>query len=114
MCMASVELMRGALELAVLEVVSHETTYGFELLATLRSSGFPDVADPSVYGVLRRLEASGKLTSELIASPSGAARRYYRLTNSGHTALERATVEWDALVRAMAGIRIDRTKDEQR
>jgi len=103
--------MRGALELAVLEVLSQETTYGFELLAKLRSSGFADVADPSVYGVLRRLETSGKLTSELIPSPNGAARRYYRLTDNGRAALARATVEWDALVRTMAGIRIDRTRD---
>jgi len=47
-----------------------------------------------VYGTLRRLEGEGLLTSRLVASSEGPARRYYALTSAGAATLERWVSAW--------------------
>jgi PadR family transcriptional regulator PadR len=77
------QLLKGALDVAVLAVIVRGESYGYEILATLHDAGLDGVGDASVYGTLRRLEQSGHLTSTLVASDSGPARKYYAATESG-------------------------------
>ena len=78
----------------MLAVIAQGETYGYEILSTLEQAGFDGVGDASVYGTLRRLEQAGHLSSRLVASDSGPARKYYAVTASGGEQLRSGTDSW--------------------
>jgi PadR family transcriptional regulator PadR len=88
------QLLRGALDAAVLAVVVENDGYGYDVLRRLRSAGMTEVSDASVYGTLRRLYRSGALTSYVMPSDEGPHRRYYGVTDHGRQQLEDARLVW--------------------
>lgn len=50
------ELLKGVLEGCVLEIISREETYGYEIVKKLNTLGFEDIVEGSVYTILLRLE----------------------------------------------------------
>ena len=98
------QLLRGALDAAVLAVVRDEDGYGYDVLRRLRAGGLTDVGDASVYGTLRRLYRSGALTSYVMPSDEGPHRRYYGITDRGRTELEEARVVWADFSRALSSL----------
>jgi PadR family transcriptional regulator PadR len=97
----SSQLLKGVLEVAVLATVSSREVYGLELLELLRSAGITPLGDPSVYGVLRRLEQDGLVTARLAPSAQGPARKYFAITERGKVDLIVAVTEWSRLARAV-------------
>ena len=95
--MDQAQLLKGVLELAVLAVIAQGETYGYEILSTLEQAGLDGVGDASVYGTLRRLEQAGHLTSRLVASDSGPARKYYAVTPEGAEQLRAGTESWQRI-----------------
>jgi PadR family transcriptional regulator PadR len=98
------QLLRGALDAAVLAVVAEEDGYGYDVLRRLRASGLTDVGDASVYGTLRRLYRSGALTSYVMPSDEGPHRRYYGITDRGRAQLGEARVVWADFSRALTSL----------
>jgi PadR family transcriptional regulator PadR len=92
------QLLRGVTDLLVLSALSSGRSYGYELVERLQQSTVADVNEATVYATLRRLEAAGFLSSRLVRSSGGPARRYYELTESGRAALATATREWRQFV----------------
>jgi PadR family transcriptional regulator PadR len=92
--MDSTQLLKGVLDLAVLAVVRDEDGYGYDVLRRLRAAGLTDVGDASVYGTLRRLYASGALTSYVVPSEEGPHRKYYGMTPAGRDQLEQQAKDW--------------------
>lgn len=93
--MDSSQLLKGVLDTAVLAVLARQgKTYGYDLVRHLRGSGLTEVGDASVYGTLRRLYAGGFLTSEIVASDEGPARKYYGLNEQGRAELDRSAKTW--------------------
>lgn len=95
------QLLRGALDAAVLAVVADQDGYGYDVLRRLRASGLADVGDASVYGTLRRLYRGGALTSYVMPSEEGPHRRYYGLTELGRVQLTDARLTWVNFSRAL-------------
>lgn len=95
------QLLKGVLSLALLRLLAQQESYGYELVMRLHEIGLPDVQEGSVYPALGRLERDGAITSRLVASSSGPARKYYRLSRAGYTELARTEHAWNNLVRAM-------------
>lgn len=102
--MDQAQLLKGVLELAVLAVIARGETYGYEILSTLEDAGLDAVGDASVYGTLRRLEHAGHLSSRLVASDNGPARKYYALTPSGVEQLRVGTETWSHINNAFDGL----------
>ncbi len=92
--MDSTQLLKGVLDTAVLAVLDRGNTYGYDLVRQLRTVGLEEVGDASVYGTLRRLFGGGYLTSEIVPSEEGPARKYYGLNRSGTDLLERSRKTW--------------------
>jgi PadR family transcriptional regulator, regulatory protein PadR len=88
------QLLRGALDAAVLAVVAEQDGYGYDVLRRLRGAGLSDLGDASVYGTLRRLYRAGALTSYVMPSDEGPHRRYYGITERGRTQLAEARGIW--------------------
>ena len=98
------QLLRGALDAAVLAVVAERDGYGYDVLRRLRAAGLDDVGDASVYGTLRRLYRGGALSSYVMPSDEGPHRRYYGLTDRGRETLAEARETWTKFSRALDGL----------
>lgn len=89
------ELLKGALEGCVLEIISKKETYGYEITRTLNALGFNDVVDGTVYTILVRLEKNGLVDSEKKPSEIGPPRKFYSLNNAGREELGRFWQKWE-------------------
>ncbi|MBW3086084.1 hypothetical protein KEM60_02295 [Austwickia sp. TVS 96-490-7B] len=96
------QMLKGVLSLLLLRLIADQDGYGYGIVTRLQQSGFPDLAESTVYPALTRLESAGHLESYLLRSVAGPARKYYRMTDSGRTELARADAAWTALVTAVA------------
>jgi PadR family transcriptional regulator PadR len=95
------QLLKGVLSMVLLHLLAERESYGYEVAQRLQAAGFADVLEGTVYPALARLEREGRLETRLVASPSGPARKYYRLTPVGREALGAAREAWG---RHVAGV----------
>lgn len=98
------QLLKGVLDLAVLEILREGDSYGYQIVTHLRESGLEAVAEASVYGTLRRLHTERLVESYLEASLSGPHRRYYRLTEAGESRRNELAKTWRRFVEIMDGL----------
>ena len=98
------QLLKGVLSLLLLQLLSEEESYGYEVVQRLHAAGLADVLEGTVYPALARLEREGRITSRLMASNAGPARKYYRPTAAGHAALTSGAASWSALVAIVADV----------
>lgn len=96
------QMLKGVLGLLLLSALSTGDHYGYGLVTQLRSAGFDDLAEGTVYPGLTRLESLGLLNSYLLRSASGPARKYYRLTEAGAAELTHRRTSWSDLVQSVA------------
>jgi PadR family transcriptional regulator PadR len=91
------QLLKGVLGTVLLQLLVEQESYGYELVMRVHAVGLVEVPDGSIYPALGRLERDGHVTSRLVASRSGPARKYYRLTASGRVLLAQKVAAWRAL-----------------
>ena len=93
------ELSAGTVSLALLAVLgsASEPMYGYQIAKTLeRCEGVLTGKQSALYPVLRNLEGAGLLASHVEPSVAGPPRRYYRITETGHTVLADWAAAWRA------------------
>ena len=83
------QLLKGVLSLLLLHLLSERESYGYELVQRLHEAGLTGVLEGTVYPALARLEREGRVSTRLVASRAGPARKYYRPTAAGRDALSR-------------------------
>lgn len=92
------ELSSGTSALILLSVLSRaeDPMYGYQIAKLIEagSDGSSLVKQGALYPVLRSLEASGLLQSEVEPSVSGPPRRYYHITDGGRGTLEKWKELW--------------------
>jgi PadR family transcriptional regulator PadR len=88
------QLLKGVLPMLMLALLTEAESYGYELVTRLQVDGLGDIAAGTVYPVLTRLEREALITSRLVASSSGPARKYYVPTTAGAAELARSTRAW--------------------
>lgn len=89
------EMLKGVLEGSVLEIISRNSTYGYDITLQLRALGFTGIVEGTVYAILLRLEKSGLVTSEKRPSSGGPPRKIYQLTDLGLEELQSFWAKWD-------------------
>ncbi len=89
------EMLKGALEGCVLETIGRGKTYGYEITSSLRTLGFTDVVEGTVYAILMRLEKKKLVHMEKIPSEIGPPRKLYTLTKAGREELRQLWAKWD-------------------
>lgn len=80
-------MLKGVLEGCVLEIISREPTYGYDITQQIRARGFTDVVEGTVYTILVRLEKNGLVNTEKKPSEVGPPRKFYSLTDAGRQEL---------------------------
>lgn len=88
-------MLKGVLEGCVLEIISHEEIYGYEITRRLKALGFSDVVDGTVYTILLRLERKRLVNIETKPSEMGPPRKFYTLNDAGREELRRFWAKWE-------------------
>jgi PadR family transcriptional regulator, regulatory protein PadR len=92
------DLNGGLVGLVLLAILarSSDDLYGYEIAKRLASAneGVAIFKEGTIYPVLRALSAANLLTSRIVPSYAGPARRYYRITDQGRTVLAEWTAIW--------------------
>lgn len=89
------EMLKGVLEGCVLQIISREEIYGYEITKRLNELGFTDVVDGTVYTILIRLEKNGLISSVKKKSDIGPPRKFFSLTSDGQVRLEEFWLKWE-------------------
>jgi len=90
------DLIRGTLNTILLEVISRRPMYGYEICkaVNVKTQGYFDLREGSLYPALHRLERDGLLKSFWEQTDAGRRRKYYQMTDSGSEVLARKRAEW--------------------
>ncbi|MBN1036199.1 PadR family transcriptional regulator [Clostridium botulinum] len=103
------EMLKGVLEGCVLEIISHEEIYGYEITRRLNLLGFSDVVDGTVYTILVRLEKNRLVETTKKKSDMGPPRKFFTLNDAGHKELQKFWAKWD-----FVSTKINQLKDERK
>ncbi|MBE6827211.1 MAG: PadR family transcriptional regulator [Ruminococcaceae bacterium] len=88
----NIQFKKGVLEMCVLSLLKQGDKYGYELADTVGRK--IDISEGSIYPLLKRLRNEGYFEVYLKESPSGPARKYYRLTQKGRDTQTMLENEW--------------------
>lgn len=91
------EMLKGILEGCVLEIISRNQTYGYEITRKLNALGFTDVVEGTVYTMLVRLEKNKLVEIEKKPSEIGPPRKFFSLNESGRNELDLFWRKWEFL-----------------
>ena len=89
-------LVAASVKPIMLSILARGESYGYAIVQRIHdlSNGRIQWSDGTLYPVLHRLEAKGLVTSTWRTSEEGRRRKYYRLTDKGHRALEIEKRNW--------------------
>ena len=104
------QMLKGILENCILRIISLHETYGYEISEKLRTYGFMEISEGTIYPLLLRLEKNGLITATYRASDSGPPRKYFYITEEGVKELGRFRESWQELETAINRI----FKEEER
>jgi len=88
------EMLKGVLEGCVLELISRQQTYGYDITRQLNGLGFDDVVEGTVYTILLRLEKNGLVDIDKKPSTLGPPRKFYALNAAGRAELNEFWTKW--------------------
>ena len=91
------DLIRGHTETIILAQLLQHDSYGYEINKAIRkiSENRYELKEATLYTAFRRLEDSGLIQSYWGGEPSGARRRYYRITESGRQSYQERLLLWE-------------------
>lgn len=95
----NVQFKKGILEICVLVLLEQEDHYGYELVRKISEK--LEIAEGSMYPLLRRFTKEGYCTTYLQESREGPSRKYYTLTEQGSVYLKKQMTEWKDFTRAV-------------
>src|SRR5581483_2869205 len=91
------QLRTGTLELCVLGALAGRRLYGYDIVKRRRAVDGLIVGEGAVYPMLSRFHREGLVTTTLVESTEGPARKYYELTARGRQELGRMLTYWKAV-----------------
>jgi|SRR5699024_8012952 len=95
----NVQFKKGILEICVLVLLDKQDCYGYELVQKISEK--VEIAEGSMYPLLRRLTKEGYCTTYVQKSTDGPSRKYYRLTLQGEEYLTQQMAAWRAFSQAV-------------
>ena len=93
---------KGALEICVLSQLVCEDRYGYELTENISKT--MTIAGGTLYPILRKLKEDEFVTTYLVDSGAGPARKYYRLTQKGRARQIQLKEEWEEFTHAVQSL----------
>lgn len=90
------QLKKGLLEVCVLASLKKEESYGYKIISDI--SPYIEVSESTLYPILKRLEATGCLTTRS-KEYNGRLRKYYMITEAGKRKIKESLNDLDELRR---------------
>jgi PadR family transcriptional regulator, regulatory protein PadR len=81
-------------------MLTKKDCYGYDISEYL--SQYIEIADGSVYPLLRKLKNAGYVTTYLSEESGGPPRKYYSITRSGRNMYEKERGEWLEFIKTIA------------
>ncbi|WP_393965025.1 PadR family transcriptional regulator [Exiguobacterium sp. S22-S28] len=106
------EMLKGVLEGCVLEIISREETYGYEITRQLRELGFKDVVEGTVYTITMRLEKNQLVDTVKKPSTQGPPRKFYALNAAGQARLASFWERWSFVSSKLTELKMSQPKGE--
>lgn len=82
-----VQVRKGVLEMCILRALAKDERYGYELVKALAAVPGLALSEGTLYPLLSRLRVAGLVSTRLVESAEGPARKYYSLTSEGRRTL---------------------------
>ena len=101
---------KGVLELCVLALLTKHDCYGYEISEYLANR--IDIADGTVYPILRKLKNDGLLTTYLQEESGGPPRKYYSLTDLGRQTYRNDRAEYLGFAKSIRALLEDDGNDK--
>jgi PadR family transcriptional regulator, regulatory protein PadR len=95
----NIQFKKGVLELCVLVMLCRKDYYGYELVQAISQN--IDIAEGTIYPLLRRLTKEGHFSTYIRESAEGPARKYYRVSEKGRTYTRELLAEWNRFIRGV-------------
>lgn len=105
------QFKKGVLELCVLALLNGRDWYGYEISDYL--SRVIDIADGTVYPILRKLKANGLVSVYLQEESGGPPRKYYSLTELGRESFKEGREEYLKFSREVNSLLEGNNRDEE-
>ena len=90
---AKSQMRKGMLEYCILLLLSERAAYASDIIQKLKEANLL-VVEGTLYPLLTRLKNDGVLAYEWQESSQGPPRKYYKLTDAGHTLLLQLDGAW--------------------
>ncbi len=107
----NIQYKKGVLELCVLSLLKKHDCYGYEISEYL--SKHIEIADGTVYPILRKLRNEGLLTTYMQEESGGPPRKYYSLTNLGREIYEKERAQYLNFAKRVASLLEDDNDDKK-
>jgi len=101
---AKAQMRKGFLEYCILSVLKNKDYYASDIINLLKQFDLI-VVEGTLYPLLTRLKNAGLLAYRWEESTQGPPRKYYVLTEIGHSYLGEMDSAWDELVKAVDSIK---------
>lgn len=91
------DLIRGHTDAIILSYLCQQDSYGYQINKDISAAtgGQFELKEATLYTAFRRLEQTGLISSYWGDEAVGARRRYYTITDAGHTAYADYKREWE-------------------
>ena len=97
------QVKKGLLDLCILNLLSREALYGYQIVKHLTAAPGLVVTEGTVYPLLYRLKKDGLLKTTLEESSLGPVRRNYELSALGRRRLAELNLGWRRIQKAVDG-----------
>ncbi len=101
---------KGVLELCVLSLLYQRDRYGYDVSEYLAKH--IEIADGTVYPILRKLKSDGFVTTYLSEESGGPPRKYYSLTKTGKEEFINQKAEWLEFAKSIGNLLEGEIKSE--
>lgn len=105
------QLRKGVIEMCILSLIEKRDMYGYEIVQAI--ARHTDINEGTVYPILRRLTLEQYFSTYLRESSGGPARKYYSITETGRSYLEKSVREWREMTEIVEKILKGEQNDEQ-
>ena len=100
-CRMDAQLRKGLLEFCVLAAIQKTDSYGYQIIKDI--SLHIEISESTLYPILRRMEAGGKVESYLVEHQN-RIRKYFHLTEAGREYLKGFIKDKEEILQVLAFI----------
>ncbi|MBK7225268.1 MAG: PadR family transcriptional regulator [Saprospiraceae bacterium] len=94
------QMKKGVLEMCILSIIEEKDAYPSDIIEKLKEAELL-VVEGTLYPLLTRLKNFGLLDYYWQESNSGPPRKYYKITESGNTALSELKTNWNQFINSV-------------